>query len=516
MEILNNVKLDRLEAWAARNSNWLALGVIAAAFVLRLIYADSCYLNADEAGHFDAARPSTWVETYRAAFVPAHPPLFILVLHAILFLGRSELVLRLPSVVGGTAALWLTFAWMRRSLGKIPALGGLGFMALCPAAISASTEVRQYGLLLCFVCGAVYATERTLADQSNVWAILQGVFLLGAVVTHYTATVVLLSLGAYVLFRSLLDGVPRRILFTIGVSYVLLLTLVGCLYFAHVRRSIPFGPGASMDYLRQFYYAGGRDTPLGFVWRSLSGTFLYLVGSRHLAFLSLFVFLAGLAALLTGQIKTGRDVTILIVSPFCAGFAAAVLQVFPFGGSRHQAYLLPFLAAGMSAAFLWFRRGLAAPLLLVGALLAPLWVIHAAPDNAIRFMRKGDMTAAIEYLRRTVPRGTPLFVDYYTRLLLTYYLGRDDPSLDTLNTLRSKPGVEECIGGYGVVEPRKFVWTFSPDTVLGQVAESARGLGVPSGDPLWVMSAAGLDSSPASRLWVGKEFGRVSVIKVSQ
>ena len=59
MEILNNVTLDRVAEWVKRNSTWLALGVIAVAFVLRLIYADSCYLNFDEAGHFDAARPST-------------------------------------------------------------------------------------------------------------------------------------------------------------------------------------------------------------------------------------------------------------------------------------------------------------------------------------------------------------------------------------------------------------------------------------------------------------------------
>ncbi len=146
---------DRLEAWVLKNSGWLALAGIVSGLAIRQAYAGACYLNPDEASHFNAARPNSWLGAFDASLTTAHPPLFILVLHGVLFLGRSELILRLPSVAGGTAALWLTFAWLRRSLGGIPALAGLVFMTLSPAAISASTEVRQYGLLLCFVSGAL-------------------------------------------------------------------------------------------------------------------------------------------------------------------------------------------------------------------------------------------------------------------------------------------------------------------------------------------------------------------------
>jgi uncharacterized membrane protein len=518
----------RIGTWAIKNSSWLALGIMAAAFAIRLAYAGSCYLNPDEASHFDAARPSSWIETYKAAFRLAHPPLFILVLHGILFLGRSELILRLPSLVGGTAALWLTFAWIRHSLGEIPALAGLGFMALSLAAISASTEVRQYGLLLCFVCGALYATERTLNTRSTIWAIVQGLFLLGALLTHYTAIVVLLSLGLYVLLRSLLDGVPRRILFTIGVSQLVLATVLSWLYFGHVRRSIRFGPGSSMDYLehsmdylQHYYYAGANETPLAFTRRALSGTFSYAVGAPapHLAFLFMLVFLAGLAGLATGRTKAPRLLAVLVISPFVVGFAAAVAQVFPFGGSRHQTYLLPFLAAGISAALAYLQRRWAVPLLLVGVVIAPLWITRALPDNNTRALPIGDMTAAIEYIGRIVPRGAPLFVDWETMQVLRYYLTRNDTSLDTLRSeAGSEAGVEERLGGYRVVVPRETMWAFRPDEALEQVNESARALGVPPGDPLWVVSAAWLEPSLASRLPPGggrdvKEFGRISVIR---
>jgi hypothetical protein len=240
-----------------------------------------------------------------------------------------------------------------------------------------------------------------------------------------------------------------------------------------------------------------------------------------LAVAFILVFLAGLAALLAGRTKAARLLALLVISPFAVGFVAAVFQVFPFAGSRHQTYLLPFLAAGISAALAWLPRRRAVTVLLVCAAIAPpLWVTRTTPDNNPRVMPKRDMTAAIEYLRQAVPQGAPLFVDYDTRDVLSYYLARNDASLDAL---RSKRVIEENIGGYRVVIPRIHSTAFRPDNALDEVAESARALGVPPGDPLWVVSTTWVwIPSLASRLPTegyraidAKEFGRISVIKVS-
>jgi hypothetical protein len=507
--------LSRLETWVDKYSGWLALLVIAAAFALRVAYAVSCYLNPDEALHFDVASTSGWFETYKASFVLAHPPLFIMVLHGFLFLGRSELIVRLPSLIGGTAALWLTFAWIRRSLGAVPALGGLGFMALSPLAISASTEVRQYGLLIFFISAALYATERMFTERSTKWAVIQGLFLLGALLTHYTALVVLASLGLYVLLRSLMDGVPRRMFVTICVFQLFLATLLGVLYFKHIRVSIPFGRGASMDYLRPYYYSKG-ETPLGFAWRSLSATFLHVAGLGRLSLLFMIVFSIGLAALLTGRTKAPRLMALLAVSPFVVGFVAAIFQIFPFAGSRHQTYLLPFLAVGIAAALACWPRGWAVPLLLLGVLIAPHWITHSAPDNNPRTMPIRDMTAAMQYIGQAVPRGSLLFSDFEDLQVLRYYLAQNNARVPASQL---GVGLEERYGGYRVVVPRADVWVFQADQVLGQVTESARTLGVPPGEPLPIFSTAWAETSLASRLPAGgdrdiREFGTISVIKV--
>jgi hypothetical protein len=507
---------DRLEVWVIENSNWLALGIIAAAFAIRLVYAGSCYLNPDEAEHFGAARPASWLGAYRAALMLAHPPLFILVLHGFLAIGRTELILRFPSLAGGTAALGLAFAWLRRSLGAIAALAGLGFMAIAPVAITASTEVRQYGLLLCFVCGSLYATERAFSERSTTWAIVQALFLIGALLTNYTTIIVLGSIGLYVVVRLLQGDMPRRIVFTMVVNQFVLAVLLGGLYFGHIRRASVFNPNGSLNYLGHYFYAPGRETLLGFVWRSLFETFHYATGLRPLALLFMLIFVAGLAALLIGRTKAPKLTALLVISPFAVGFIAALFRVFPFAGSRHQTYLLPFLAAGISAAFAWLRRGRAVPILLLGAVVAPFWGIHSSPENDARVMPISAMTAAISYIGRTVPPGTPLFADDMTRDVLRYYLSRNDKAFDIE---RLEEGSEQWLGGHRFVIPPTAPPAFRPADVVEEVTEAARMIGVPSGDPLRVVSVAWKESSLASRLPVGgdrdvKEFKRISVISI--
>ncbi len=281
-----------------KNSTGLAIVVTLAAFAIRLAYCSACYLNPDEAAHYASAAAGGWIETYKAACILAHPPLFILVLHAVLALGRTELVARMPSLLAGTAAIWLTFAWIRRSLGGIAALAGLGFMALSPAAISASTEVRQYGLQLCFLCGALYASERVFEERGTKWVVVQGLFLLGALLTHYTTIVIMVSLNIYLVLRLFSAGAPRQLFMKLGVVQIFLVGVLVALYFAHVRRTIHFGIGSSMDYLGPYYYMSGRESELRYLWRAYSGTFSYAVGTHRLALLFMLLVPTGVVALM--------------------------------------------------------------------------------------------------------------------------------------------------------------------------------------------------------------------------
>jgi hypothetical protein len=225
-------------------------------------------------------------------------------------------------------------------------------------------------------------------ERSNAWAIAQGLFLTGALLTHYTTIVVLGALG------------PRSL-------------------------AIPF----------------------------------------------MLIFIAGFAALLAGRTKAPSLMALLVVAPFAVGLMAAAFRVFPFAGSRHQTYLLPFLAAGISAALAWLPRGRAVFLLLLGAVASPFWVIHTAPENDARVMPIGEMTAGLDYVGRVVPPGAPLFVDDMTRDVLKYYLTRNDRTLDTL---RFEELGDQRFGGYLVVVPTSPSLAFRPAEVVEEVRQSAR------------------------------------------
>jgi hypothetical protein len=303
----------------------------------------------------------------------------------------------------------------------------------------------------------------------------------------------------------------------IGASQLVLAAVLGWLYFEHVRTLHRFRTGRNMDYLEHFFYAKGRESPFAFTWRSLSGTFSYAVGTRLILLFFALACLAGFAALLAGRTKARRSMAILLIAPFAAGFAFALLQVFPFAGSRHQTYLLPFLAAAVSASLAWLRRRQALALMLLAAIIAPRWVMRTAPDNNPRVLPMADMTRAIGYLGRTVPPGTPLFVDSETRETLRYYLTRYDLKLDTF---RLTNPVEEQLGNYRVVVPPMHVWEFESGEALEEIAQAAQAVGVPPADPLWIVSASWLDPPLASRLpAVGsravKVFGRISFIETS-
>ena len=502
-----------MEAWFLRNSSRLAIGIIIAAFIVRVVYAGSCFMNGDEAQHFNAARPGGWLETYKASHMLAHPPLFILVLHAFLLLGRTELILRSPSLIAGTFALWLTFVWIRRCLGGIAALGGLLFMALSPAAISAATEVRQYGLLLFFVCGALYATERAFTEHSTRWAMVQGLFLIAALLTHYTALVVIISLAFYGLLRWILDRTFGRIMLTIIATQLVIAAVFGWLYFDHIRQS-PVFSSLSLSYLVPSYYLPGSETFLGFLRRALFWTFSR-VSTVKVALLSIAGFGVGVAALLADRTKARRPLAFLIAVPFAVGLAAAVAHVFPFAGSRHQTYLLPFIAMGFSSALGLVKRHLAPVLLLVGAAAAPIWILRVPPDSGPWIQSVRDMSSAISYLHQEIPLGAPIIVDDQTRFILAYYLGRDDAGLYIPSS-----GLDNgrIVGGYRLYEPSSYVWSFSPNGAFTQEKETARSMALPPGTPIWFVSVNNVSFAsqfPKESIRRAGEFGKISIIETA-
>ena len=210
---------------------------------------------------------------------------------------------------------------------------------------------------------------------------------------------------------------------------------------------------------------------------------------------------------------------LLVIAPFIVGFVVALFRIFtfPFGGSRHQTYLLPFLAAGISAAFAWVPRRRAVPIFAIGCPVAH----HSGSSTPRPRMTCGlcllrDMTAAISYIGRVAPPGAPLFADDMTRDVLRYYLSRNDRALDIAfeegpEGIPRRPLVSSSL--------RQLSQAFRPADAIEEVTDAARMIGVPPRDPLRVVSVAWKEPALGSRLSPEenqevKEFGLITVITI--
>src|ERR1700732_4886029 len=129
------------ERWLQHHLYALAVTVVAAGFLIRLVIASRTFFNPDEALHYVLFEQPSVFLAYKASLSNAHPPLLFVLLYVWHLLGHSELMLRLPSVLAGTASCWFTFKWIEISFSKAAGLIALTIVAFSPATIGLSAEL---------------------------------------------------------------------------------------------------------------------------------------------------------------------------------------------------------------------------------------------------------------------------------------------------------------------------------------------------------------------------------------
>ena len=284
--------------WLDRHVNSAALAIVAAGFVLRLLAASRSYLNPDEALHYLLLNQYSVFLAYKASLTNAHPPLIYVLLYFWRFLGRSELMLRLPSVFAGTAFCWLAFKWVERILGKTSALIAIILATFSPALIALSAEVREYALLLCFIAAALTFHEGAFEEKSSAKMWLFNCFLYLAIVTHYSAVFFTISMGIYTIARIAERGIPRNVIAVWASGQAGALAIYGFLYVTHVSRIKESIASWAMPY-DQAYFRIDRESIFTFTWEHTLDIFLFLFEQEYIADVILAAFIAGVIILFT-------------------------------------------------------------------------------------------------------------------------------------------------------------------------------------------------------------------------
>ncbi|MGC2185592.1 MAG: glycosyltransferase family 39 protein [Terriglobales bacterium] len=520
----------RLESQFRTQWNPAAGFVLALAFLLRLWRASGTFLNLDEAMHFLAANKLTLADAYRTSLTLAHPPLLILFLHEWGKLGRSELFLRLPSVIAGTIFCWLFFRWLTRLLG--PVVGWTGFILVCllPVFIELSAEIRQYPWLLCFMLAAAYMLELSLAENSAGKMVAFFIFLYLAMLTHFSALLFAGAVGTYSLWRLASDRPPRRIVALWIAGQAVALGLFAFLYYIQIS---PLKTGASAQHMQVLlansYFHWAKDHLPAFVFARSFGVLQYTFGQLAVGDIAGVLFVAGIVFLLTG--KEGEDhkrpspgqLALLLLLPFVINTAVAIVDLYPYGGTRHSAFLTPFAVAGVSLTIARLAGRRLFPALGIAVLIVAFCQAFGVPHRP--YMRREDqrrshMTQAMGAIRQRVSPDDLIFVDFQTSFLLRFYLC---PEISFTGLPPAAFRTFPC-GGLRVISMGPETNLLTANLFPRRWHELVRAYGLKPGQTVWIFQAGwdiGLaqelqEKVPEFRDLKAESFGRnISLFKLS-
>jgi len=492
--------IENKNRWSEGYFHGAAIAVTALGFLARLWTASGTFLNPDEALHFRLANQTSLALAYKESLTAAHPPLLILLLYFWRALGTSELWLRLPSVIAGAAFCWMFYKWLSVATGRLTGFIGLLFVAFLPPIILIGAEIRQYSPLLAFLAAALYFLDEAFTRNSVTRMAAFSICLYFAMLFHYSAFLFAAALGIYALLQIFTARPPARLIavWTIGQCFALALALL--LYKTHLSH---LGVGDSRTamqgwmsefYLHRSYFDPAHDNPASFVVGHSFGVFQYFFGQLAVGDVMGLLFIVGIIILIRGKSRLlrtpARALGMLLILPFAIAGATGLAHIYPYGGTRHVAFLIIPGVAAVSIAVAGladnnWKRALGAAGLIILTCLA--FGKPRPPRIERTDQRRAHMAAAMEFLSQNINSSDIIFTDYQSDLILGHYLCQQRP----ISIEAAPSGYEQfSCGGHRVVsDDFKTAWQFFADNFPKHWQDFVQTYNLKTGDTIWVFQA---------------------------
>lgn len=178
---------------SASRSLVLGLGALTVlAFALRVAGMDQSLYNDERLTHFIVTQNGlrgVFREVYQTSVTP--PLHYVLAWFAVQLPGDDTVLVRLPSLIFGTANVPLMFLLGRRIAGDRVGLLAATLMALSPFAIYYSNEARTYEVMVFLVTLSTLALLHAVEAGDRRWWVVYAVSSCAAIWSHYTAVFVL-------------------------------------------------------------------------------------------------------------------------------------------------------------------------------------------------------------------------------------------------------------------------------------------------------------------------------------
>jgi putative effector of murein hydrolase LrgA (UPF0299 family) len=489
-----------------------AIAVTLAGLAVRIWAASGTFLNPDEALHFRLANQSTLVLAYKESLTASHPPLLTVVLFYWRALGASELWLRMPLVLASVAFCWIFYKWLAKAASQLTAFIALLFVAFLPPIVALSAEIRQYPLMLIFLASALYFLDQAFDGKSAGRMAAFALCLYLAMLSHYSAFWFAFALGIYALFRILNERIGGVLVASWVASQIGGMSLAIVLYITHISNlglgdSRPVLQGwMSDEFLTRSYFDPAHGNRVVFLLGHSFGVFQYFFGQLAVGDVMGLLFIAGVVMLLRGkkfpeQLRR-RRLALLIILPFAIACAASMAHVYPYGGTRHMAFLIIPAMTGVSVAIAgmfsenWFRGVTAAALVLVACL---IFGKPRRPTIDRADQSSSHMAAAMEFLAQHVKPSNLIFTDYHSDLVLGHYLCRQQP----IDLNEATPMFEEFFcAGHRVISTYYKIWMFHAGSFSEDWQRFIQAYDLKPGTAVWVFQS-GWDPSVSDGLRMG-------------
>lgn len=490
---------ENTNRWPQSGARFAALFITLLGLLARLWAAHGTFLNPDEALHFRLANQVSLALAYKESLTAAHPPLLIVLLYYWRAFGTSELWLRLPSVLAGAVFCWMFYKWLSKAAGSLAGFIGLLFVAFLPPIIRLAVEVRQYSLLLAFLASALYFLDEAFAKNSASRIAAFSLCLYLAMLFHYSAFWFAAALGLYALFRIFSERPPTRVVAAWALSQFGGLALAAFSYKTHLSKLSANNTTSQLQwlinepYLRRSFFDRAHDNPVLFLIGHTFGVFQYFFGQLAMGDAMTLLFVLGVVLLLGGKgppldLKSSRRLGLFLLLPFAIIGGACLAHVYPYGGTRHVAFLIIPAIAGVSVAIARLAEGRWGRGLTITALVVVACFVFGKPRQP--WMERADqsrtnMAKAMDFVRKNIAPSGLIFTDYQSDLILGHYLCRQRPIfLDV-----APVGFEQfhCEGYQVASTDYKTAWMLSADDFPQDWQRVVEAYNLKPGDTVWIV-----------------------------
>lgn len=433
----------------------LALIAIAAA-IPRFWLGASQFVEYDGYWHVFIAQQDNWSRFWHDIYVNAHPPLYFLLLKAVLHLGHSFLIYRGISLITGIASVILMgLIGLKITRSRPRAYQTALAYGLSMPGIIVSCEVRSYMLSVFFVLLSFWflldTTGSFAVPRTTDFACARGE---GRARFGFASAAILACLSHYFAFfyagaamlllagRFIARAIRRRPTSWIAelATSLPILATIATLYFVHAGRLAQI-----QGHLLPYYFKpDGSETVSAFLirnWKNLLDWFSPVAVPVPLA---LSILVIGIA----GAIVSSRDWTFPITAVMLAAIAlAAVAGKYPFGGDLRQQFLLfPFmiLCAAIFVEWIAVRCARALPgrgrlalnsLAVAAIVLVSVIAFRQYPKSSGRIL--SDRMALFDQLE---PKPAAVYLDQFN--LITFFIYHDQWRWTALDPPLPVPGVD--------------------------------------------------------------------------